>query len=150
MLKPKHPRALKLIKNYIPKQPASDEIEIYPNGIFQFFISKILEDIEYGIFTPKMERIDIAKWRKTHIINSESLDQVHLQRVNTKQPIIQAEIRIGQFEIIDGNHRIEKAYRDGKKSINSYKIYGEELVPYFYTQEGYECFVTYWNSKLGN
>lgn len=148
MQKPNYPRALKLIKNYIPKKPICDEIEIYPNGIFQFFISKILEDIENGIFTPKMERIDIAKWRKTHIINSESLDQEHLQRVNAKQPIIQAEIRIGRFEIIDGNHRFEKAYRDGKKSINSYKIYGEELVPYFYTKVGYECFVKYWNSKL--
>lgn len=52
------------------------------------------------------------------------------------------------FVIIDGNHRIEKASRDGKKTINSYKIYAEELIPYFYTKEGYECFVKYWNSKL--
>lgn len=97
-----------------------------------------------------MKRIDIAKWRKIHITNSESLDQEHLQSVNTKKPIIQAEIRIGRFEIIDGNHRFEKAYREGKKTINSYKIYAEELIPYFYTQEGYECFVNYWNLKLGD
>lgn len=147
MKKTKHPRALKLIKNYIPKQPISDEIEIYPNGIFQFFISKIVEDIDNGIFVPKMERIDIEKWRKTHTISSR-LDEEHLQGVDTKKPIIQAEIRIGKFEIIDGNHRFEKASRDGKKTINSYKIYGEELVPYFYDRKGYECFVKYWNSKL--
>lgn len=147
MKKSNHPRALKLIKNYVPKQPLSEEIEIYPNGIFQFFISKINEDIDNGIFAPKKERINIEKWRKTHT-TSCGLDEKHLQGVDTQKPIIQAEIRIGKFEIIDGNHRFEKAIRDGKKTINSYKIYGEELVPYFYDQKGYECFMEYWNSKL--
>ena len=147
MKKSQHPIALKLIKNYVQKQPLSEEIEIYPNGIFQFFISKIMEDIEHGTFAPKMERINIDKWRKTHTTSS-GLNEEHLQTVDTKKPIIQAEIRIGRFEIIDGNHRFEKAIRDGKKTINSFKLYGEELVPYFYDRKGYECFVKYWNSKL--
>lgn len=43
---------LKLQKNYTPKVQNSEEIEIYPNGIFKFFISKIIEDIEDGIFQP--------------------------------------------------------------------------------------------------
>ena len=148
MKKTKHPRTLKLIKNYTPKVQESEEIEIYPNGIFKFFISKILEDIKNGDFKPKMERINIEKWRKSHVKNTDFLDENHLKIANTRKPIIQAEIRIGKFEIIDGNHRFEKAFRDGKKTINSYKIYGEELVPYFYNQKGYECFVNYWNSKL--
>lgn len=96
MKKTKHPRTLKLIKNYIPKQEMSDEIEIYPNGIFQFFISKILEDIENSSFKPAMERIDISKWREMHTTSS-GLDIEYLQCVNTKKPIIQAEIRIGRF-----------------------------------------------------
>ena len=148
MKKTKHPRTLKLIKNYTPKVQESEEIEIYPNGIFRFFISKILEDIKNGDFKPKMERINIEKWRKLHVKNTDFLVENHLKIANTRKPIIQAEIRIGKFEIIDGNHRFEKAFRDGKKTINSYKIYGEELVPYFYNQKGYECFVNYWNSKL--
>ena len=143
----KHPRALKLIKNYIPKQPMCDDSEIYQNGIFQFSISMILEDIKNGTFVPKVERINIEKWRKTHTTSS-GLDEEHIQGVDTKKPIIQAEIKIGRFEIIDGNHRLEKAFREGKKTINSYKIYGEELVPYFYDKKGYERFVKYWNSKL--
>lgn len=148
MRKIKHTRTLKLIKNYIPKVQKSEEIEIYPNGIFKFFISKILEDINNGDFEPKMQRINIENWRKSHYKDTDSLDENHLKIVDTKKPIIQAEIRIGKFEIIDGNHRLEKAFRDGKKTINSYKIYGEELVPYFYDKQGYECFVNYWNSKL--
>lgn len=147
MKKIKHPRTLKMIKNYVPKQQMCQDSEIYQNGIFQFSISKILEDIECGDFVPKKERINIEKWKKTHGISS-MLNEVHLETVNTKKPIIQAEIRIGRFEIIDGNHRFEKAFRDGRKTINSYKIYSEELVPYFYDRKGYECFVKYWNSKL--
>jgi len=143
----KHPRILKLIKNYVPKQPMCDDSEIYQNGIFQFSVSMILEDIKNGTFVPKMERINIEKWRKTHTTSS-GLDEEHLQGADTKKPIIQAEIKIGRFEIIDGNHRLEKAFREGKKTINSYKIYSEELVPYFYDRKGYECFVKYWNSKL--
>jgi hypothetical protein len=148
MKKAQHPRTLKPIQNYTPKVQESEEIEIYPNGVFKFFISKILEDIESGVFKPEMERINIEKWRKSHLQNTDSLDENHLKIANTKKPIIQAEIRIGKFEIIDGNHRFEKAFRGGKKTINSYKIYGEELIPYFYDKKGYECFVGYWNSKL--
>jgi hypothetical protein len=147
MKKTKHPRALNRIKNFIPKLQENVEVEIYLNGIFKFFISKIVEDIENGSFTPKMERISIVKWRNTNAASSR-LDEEHLVNVNTKKPIIQAEIRIGKFEIIDGNHRLEKAFRDGKKTINSYKIYAEEMLPYFYDQQGHENFVKYWNSKL--
>jgi len=57
---------LKLIKNYTPKISKSEEIELYPNGIFNFFISKMLEVIEDNIFKPKKVRINIEKWLKTH------------------------------------------------------------------------------------
>lgn len=61
MKKIKHPRSLKLIKNYIPKQQVGEEIEIYPNGVFTFFISKIVEDIKSGHFQPKKQRINLEK-----------------------------------------------------------------------------------------
>ena len=79
MRKIKHPRTLKLIKNYIPKVQKSEEIEIYLNGIFKFFISKILEDINSGDFKPKMERINIEKWKKSHLHNTDSLDENYLK-----------------------------------------------------------------------
>ncbi len=135
MKKMKHPRALKLTKNYVPKQSMSDEIEIYPNGIFQFFISKIIEDIEFGTFAPKKERINIDKWRKTHTTSS-GLNEEHLQTVDTKKPIIQAEIRIGRFEIIDGNHRFEKAIRDGKKPSTPIKYTVKNWSRIFMTVKG--------------
>ena len=46
------------------------------------------------------------------------MDENHLKIADTSKPIIQAEIKIGKFEIIDGNHRFEKALREGKKTID--------------------------------
>jgi len=141
-------RKLKLQKNYTPKVQKNDEIEIYPNGIFKFFISKILEDINDGTLEPKKVRINIEKWLQTHYLCNNNINEEHLPTVNTRKPIIQAEIKPNHFEIIDGNHRLEKAFRDDKKSINSYKLYVKDLLPYFYDKQGYEAFVKYWNSKL--
>lgn len=142
------PKKLKLQKNYTPKVQNSEEIEIYPNGIFKFFISKIIEDIKDGVLNPKKVRINIEKWLQTHYRGEHSINEDHLPSVNTKKAIIQAEIKPNHFEIIDGNHRFEKAFRDGKKSINSYKLYVKDLLSYFYDKQGYEAFVKYWNSKL--
>ncbi len=61
---------------------------------------------------------------------------------------IQAEIRPGMFEIIDGNHRMERAYRDSVEFVDSYKLRGEQLLLYFADVRGYKAFVEYWNSKL--
>jgi hypothetical protein len=52
------------------------------------------------------------------------------------------------LKIVDGNHRLEWAYRDGVEWVNSFKLRGEQLLPYFVDVRGYEAFVEYWNSKL--
>jgi len=71
-----------------------------------------------------------------------------LPSVDLNKTVLQAEIRAGTYNIIDGNHRMEKARREGVEWIDSYKIKGEQLVPYFIKKKGYEAFVEYWNSKL--
>ena len=68
--------------------------------------------------------------------------------VDTTKHILQVEIRPGVFEIIDGNHRLEKACRDDVEFVNSYKLKGELLVAYFVDMRGYKAFAEYWNSKL--
>lgn len=68
--------------------------------------------------------------------------------VDINKPVLQAEIRPGMFEIIDGNHPMEKAYRENIEFINSYKLKGEQLLAFFTDKRGYEAFVKYWNSKL--
>ncbi|MHC1762555.1 MAG: hypothetical protein AB9917_24140 [Negativicutes bacterium] len=138
-------RQIKLDKKYVPL-PVRDGDEIYPNGIFNFGITRMLEDICSGRLDVEKEQINVQEWFKTHC--HSSVNEEHLPTVDVSNPVIQAEIRPGTFEIIDGNHRMERARRDGIKLINSYKMRGEQLVPYFSDLRGYKAFVEYWNSKL--
>jgi len=139
-------RKIRLKKLYVPC-PAKENDEIFRNGVFHFNISKILDDIHCGKLVVDKEYIDIKEWFKWHGHHS-SLNEEHLPTVNIDSMIIQAEIRPGIFSIIDGNHRMEKVFRVGKRSIYSYKLRGEQLIPYFITEKGYQAFIEYWNSKF--
>ena len=138
-------RQIKLNKNYVPL-PTQDGDERYPNGIFNFAISLIIEDICSGKLAVEQEKINVQDWFKTHWRGP--VTEEHLPAVDVSKPVIQAEIKPGFFEIIDGNHRMERACREGKEFINSYKLRGEQLLPYFSDVRGYKAFVEYWNSKL--
>lgn len=139
-------RTMHLNINFTPC-PIKENDEIFGVGIFRFNISKILEDIHSGELVVAKENIDIKEWFRWHGHHS-SLNEDHLPKVDIESIIIQAEIRPGIFSIIDGNHRIEKAFRLGKSSICSFKLVGEQLIPYFITSKGYNAFVEYWNSKI--
>ncbi|MFA5816594.1 MAG: ParB N-terminal domain-containing protein [Bacteroidales bacterium] len=141
-------RILRLNKNYIPCIAYENE-EIYPNGIFHFNISRIIEHIISGQLVVEQEDICVPDWYKTHY-TSGSLDEKHLKTVTLEKPVIQAEISPGRYNIIDGNHRLEKAYREKVENIKSYKLKGEQLIDYFIDVRGYQAFVEYWNSKLSD
>ncbi|MGE6203840.1 hypothetical protein [Guptibacillus hwajinpoensis] len=138
-------RKIKMDNNYIPL-PSHLGDEIYPNGIFHFNISRIVEDIDYGILHMEREKIEVKRWFNTK--TRGKINENHLLMVDVSRPIIQAEIRPGMFEIIDGNHRIEKAFRENIPTSPSYKLKGEQLILYFKERDGYMAFVEYWNSKL--
>lgn len=92
------------------------------------------------------ERVALYVRLKSNIRGS--MNEEHLTTVDVVKPVLQAEIRPGTFEIIDGNHRMERAYRDGVEFVESYKLKGEQLLPFFADIRGYQAFVEYWNSKL--
>ncbi|WP_062105435.1 hypothetical protein [Bacillus niameyensis] len=135
------------VKKLYEPCPVKENDEIFRNGVFHFNISRILEDIHSGKLVVDKEYIDINEWFKWHGHHS-SLNEDHLSTVNIDSIIVQAEISPGIFSIIDGNHRMEKAFRLGNPSIYSYKLRREQLIPYFITEKGYQAFVEYWNSKL--
>lgn len=138
-------RRIKLNKAFIPL-PNDVGDEIYPNGIFNFSISRILEHIASGKLKAEEEQINVDEWFKSHIRGK--INEEHLPNVNVRKPVIQAEIRPDRFELIDGNHRTERASREGVECIDSYKLKGEQLLPYFVDERGYKAFIEYWNSKL--
>jgi hypothetical protein len=125
-------RLLKIDKNYSPLAVREGD-EIYPNGIFTFNISRILEDIADGKLSVEMKEINVREWFKTHF--QGSVNEEHLSAVDISRPVIQGEIRPNMFNIIDGNHRITKAYRDGVEMIDSYVLKGEQLVSFFTTKK---------------
>ena len=65
-------------------------------------------------------KLEIEKASNGYIITLPAENEEHIEQkiADTSKPIIQAEIKIGKFEIIDGNHRFEKDLREGKKTIN--------------------------------
>jgi hypothetical protein len=139
-------RKLKLQDVYVPCIVKEGE-EMYPNGIFKFNITRILEHIESGNLSPEFEELEVKKWGSSHL---SVLNEAHLPSVDCSQPVILAEISPGRYNIIDGHHRIEKAYRNNLPFVPAYKLKMEQIINYFIDLRGYQAFVPYWNEKLKN
>ncbi len=140
-----HKREMKIDPDFIPCELQVEE-ECFRNGIFHFNISRMIEDIESGRLPVIKEQINVERWLEHHcdgVINEE-----HMLNVVFSKPVIQAEIRHGVFELIDGHHRIEKAHREGVSFIDSYILMGEQLPQYLTRKESYIAYVNYWNDKL--
>jgi len=138
-------KKIKLNKNFRPAPQSAEEMY---GGFLQFNISAIIEDIASKKLIAEKKRIYLKKWFKTHPIEFSKVDEEYLPLVNLNTPVIQAEIKIEKYEIIDGNHRMRKAYDDGRTYINSYKISGEQLANYLTSKKRYESYVRYWNDKV--
>jgi len=138
-------RKLKPNPDYEPCTVREGE-ELFPNGIFVFNISRIIEDILNKHLAVEEEDINVEDWLCNHC--SGSVDENHLPSADTSLPIIIAEIRPGMFNVIDGHHRMEKAHREKKELIHAYKLRGEQLLPYFTENKRYLSFINYWNEKL--
>lgn len=136
---------MKINKNFKPISETAEEVY---GGFLQFNISAIIEDIASKKLIVKNKRIYIQSWFKEHSIEYGVINKEHLLSVNLNTPVIQAELRIDKYEIIDGNHRMQKAFDEGRTYINSYKITGEQLADYLISKEQYESYIRYWNEKL--
>lgn len=117
-------RLLTINKNFIPLSPIEGD-EIYAIGIFHLNITRISDHIKRGILHVKKEKIFINEWFKNHFHGS--INEDHLPTVDITKPVLKAEIRPEMFSIIDGNHRIVKAYRESVPLIHSYKIKGNNF-----------------------
>ncbi len=136
---------MKIDPDFMPCE-VKDNDEIFPNGIFLFNISRMLEDIDSGELVVLREKIDVMEWFRTHC--DGSINEGYMPDVELSRPVIQAEIKHDRFEIIDGNHRMTKALRDGILFVDSYKILGEQLPQYLTSVERYKSYINYWNDKL--
>jgi hypothetical protein len=79
---------------------------------------------------------------------SSKFKEDHLDAVDVAKPVIVAEISPGRFNVIDGNHRMEKARRLGIEKVPAYKLVPEQHTQFLTTEKSYLAYIEYWNSKL--
>jgi len=124
--------------------PIEDGDELYPNGNFVFNISKMTEYIQENPDNIICEDVLV----KDYISSFSKLNESHLPTVDVSKPVILAEIAPGRFNVIDGNHRMEKARKEGVERISAYKLSPEVHLKFLTTEEGYWAYIEYWNGKL--
>jgi ParB-like nuclease domain len=132
---------LKINRHFTPC-PVDDEDEMYPNGIFVFNITKMTEYIQ-NMNIP-CEELLVGDFNKV----TTKFKEDYLVMVDVSKPIIVAEISPGRFNVIDGNHRMEKARRLGMEKIPAYKLGPEHHLRFLTTEKGYLAYIEYWNGKL--
>jgi len=130
-------------KNFTPC-PESDGDEFYPNGIFVFNITKMAE---YIIDNPEVLVPEEMAVKGLH--KFLSINESHVDSVDISKPVILAEIAPSRFNLIDGQHRVEKAYRLGIETIQAYKLNVHQHIRFLTSRKAYEVYVEYWNSKIG-
>ena len=77
-----------------------------------------------------------------------SINESYSDTVDIYKPVILAEISPGRYNLIDGNHRIEKARRLKTNSIRAYKLDVVQHMRFLTSRKAYTIYVEYWNSKL--
>ena len=141
---PGQPRRLKLDKAFAPLLVEESD-ELFPNGIFVFNVTKMLAFIEANPGRFPVEQAEVEPLRG---YSTEQLDEETIRRADLSRPIILAEISPGRFNVIDGNHRVERAGREGLKAIPAFRVGAEQHLAFLTSGRAYEAYVGYWNSKV--
>ena len=136
-------KKLKVDSRFTPC-PTDDGDELYPNGIFIFNITKMTDYLLNSSI--KCEEVPVVEFNAC----SSKLNEAHLATVDVSIPVIIAEISPGRYNVIDGNHRMEKARRLGIEKIRAYKLSPEHHLQFLTTERAYFAFIEYWNDKLKN
>ncbi len=134
---------LKIDKDFTPCQAKSGD-ELYPNGIFEFNITKILEYIQNDTDSITLEEVAVGDFCK----DFSSINEPHVDSVDISMPVLLAEISPGRYNLIDGNHRMEKARRMGVNRIPAYKLNVRQHINFLTSKRAYVTYVEYWNDKV--
>jgi len=124
--------------------PINDDDELFPNGIFMFNITKLLEHIEKNPNEIDLVKVEVADFSRSF----SSIDESHVDSVEVSRPVILAEIAPGHYNLIDGNHRMEKARKMRTKSIFAYKLNVKQHLKFLTEKEAYLAYIEYWNRKV--
>lgn len=138
-------RKLKWNRKFKPVSVDSGD-ELFANGIFVFNVTKMLALIQTNPDIFPVEQIDVDEIED--YAAGDELSQETVAAADVSNPVILAEIRPGHFNVIDGNHRVERARRDGVKRIPARRIEAKHHIPFLTSTQAYEAYVRYWNEKV--
>jgi hypothetical protein len=136
-------KKLKVDTHFTPC-PVHDDDELFPNGIFEFNITKLLEDIQNNPDSYIIEETAVSAYYKEF----SSINENHLDSADISIPVILAEIAPGRYNLIDGHHRMEKARRLGRTSVPAYRLGVEQHIRFLTSKKDYEIYIGYWNDKI--
>lgn len=97
-------RTLKFIKNFC-SCPVKGEDEVFANGLFEFNITAMIDFIRDNPADFATEEVNVEDFPAEF----SSINEEHMEKVQLGEPVILAELSPGQYNLIDGNHRMEKA-----------------------------------------
>jgi hypothetical protein len=128
-------------------QPCHAELgdELYPNGIFEFNITRLLAFVEAHVERFPIERVEVVDLPD---YGSENLDREAISTAELFRPILLAEISPGLFNLIDGHHRVAKARREGIGTLPARRVACPHHVQFLTSTRAYQQYVEYWNEKL--
>jgi hypothetical protein len=135
---------LKLDKKFQPSISEEGD-ELYANGIFLFNISRLVAFIDNHPDQFPVERIAVDE---VPHYGELGLDQDAILAANLARPIVLAEISPDNYNLIDGNHRVARAKREGVQFLPGWMIRCPQHVDYLTSTTAYEKYVQYWNGKV--
>jgi hypothetical protein len=141
---PTLPSRLRRGKRFTPCKVAVND-EYYANGIFEFNISRILEFLDADSARYPVERLAVASIPE---YGGAPLDEATVCKADLSRPVLLAEISPGRFNLIDGNHRMAKARRQGVLSLPARRMRCPEHLKFLTSVFAYESYVEYWNGKV--
>jgi len=122
--------------------------ETYVNGIFEFNITRLLGCAQEH--TDRFPVIHVELRELPDYGNGLHLNQVAILAADLSRPIVLAEISPGNFNVIDGNHRLAKARRQGAAALPAYRVQFPAHVAFLTSAFAYEKYLEYWNSKVSD
>jgi hypothetical protein len=125
--------------------PVDDGDELFPNGIFVFNVTRILDHVarhpaEFDLVPVSVR--SFPRWDRPFV-------DADVEAADLGRPVVLAEIAPGRFNLIDGHHRLEKARRRGVETLWAYRLTAAQHVRFLTSASAYLAFVGYWNGKAG-
>lgn len=135
-------KPLKVDPGFVPC-PVQDGDELFANGIFEFNITRLIEYVERNPAEVALVEVEVSDIGQAF----SRLDESAVVSADIARPVVLAEISPGHFNVIDGNHRVEKARRHGVDTIRAHKLTAAEHVRFLTSRKAYLIYIDYWNGK---